>query len=67
MDELIVQTIKLVATLLMVALVLGTLGALALSNGVVIAGAVCFLIAGILVGVLIGIFISNLGVEDDVH
>ena len=67
MDELIVQTIKLVATLLMVALVLGTLGALALSYGVVIAGAVCFLIAGILVGVLIGIFISNLGVEDDVH
>ena len=64
MDEMIIKTIKLVAILLMVPIILGTFGALALSYGILVAGAVCFLIAGIVIGVLVGVFISNIEVED---
>ena len=60
MDNPIAQTIKITAMLIIASIILGTIGALALAYKVLIAGAVCFLIAGILVGILLGIFISSL-------
>lgn len=60
MDNPITQTIKIIAMLIAAAIILGTIGALALAYKVLIAGAVCFLIAGILIGILIGVFISSL-------
>ena len=60
MDNPIFQTIKITVMLVVSAIILGTIGALALAYKVIIAGAVCFLIAGILVGILLGVFISNL-------
>lgn len=64
MDNPIIQTIKFIILLLVTAIGLGTLGALALSRGVIIAGAVCFLIAGILIGILVGLLISGIGEEE---
>ncbi len=65
MDNLIIRTIKLVSALVLASIVIGTIGALALSYGVVIAGAVCFLIAGILIGVLLGVLFSEISVEGE--
>lgn len=60
MENPITQTIKIIAMLVIASIILGTIGALALAYKVLIAGAVCFFIAGILVGILLGVFISNL-------
>lgn len=65
MDNPILQTIKITAMLIAAAITLGTIGALALTYKVLIAGAVCFLIAGILVGILIELFISSLMLEGE--
>lgn len=65
MENPVVQTIKVISLLIISAIILGTIGALALSCNILIAGAVCFLIAGILVGVLIGMFLSNMEVEGE--
>lgn len=64
MDNLIIQAIKMIAMLVLATIVIGMIGALALSYGALIAGAVCFLIAGIVLGVLLGIFLSGLYVEE---
>lgn len=61
----LVQLIKIITMLIATSIILGTIGALALSYGVIIPGAVCFLIAGILVGILIGTFLSSLVIEED--
>lgn len=61
----IFQTIKIIVMLIVAAIIIGTIGALALTYKVLVAGAVCFLIAGILVGVLLGIFLSSIGIEED--
>lgn len=65
MNNSLLQTIKIIIMLIVASIILGTIGALALSYRVLVAGAVCFLIAGILVGVLLGIFLSSIGVEED--
>lgn len=65
MDNPIMQTIKVIIMIIAAAIIVGTIGALALSYRVLIAGAVCFLIAGILIGTLIGIFVSSIGIEEE--
>lgn len=65
MDNPVIQTIKVIIIIIAAAIVIGTIGALALSYHVLVAGAVCFLIAGILIGTLIGVFISNIGIEEE--
>ncbi len=64
MDNPILQTIKIITMFIAGAIILGTIGALALAYGVAIAGAVCFLIAGILIGVLIGTFLQSIVIEE---
>ena len=65
MDNPILQTIKIITMFIAGAIILGTIGALALAYRVAIAGAVCFLIAGILIGVLIGTFLQSIVIEED--
>lgn len=64
MDDLTSQTIKYIIAFIAVAIVLGTVGALALSCGVLIAGAVCFLVTGMIIGTLLGIAIANIDVGE---
>ena len=61
----IIQVIKIVTILVFAAIVLGTIGAMNLSEGAIVLGAVCFLTAGILAGILIGVFISSIIVEGE--
>lgn len=61
----IIQVIKIVTILVFAAIILGTIGAMNLLEGVIVLGAVCFLTAGILAGVLIGVFISSIIVEGE--
>ena len=65
MENPVIHVIKFVIMLIISSIGLGTLGALALSHGISIAGAACFLIAGMMIGVLVGLFISNIGEENE--
>ena len=60
--------IKIIIAMLLVALVIGVLGATALSIGELIAGAACYIIAGFMLGILFGYFVASIdedGDEDD--
>ena len=61
--------IKSMIELLLGAIIIGSIGAFALTMNFRIAGAVCFLIAGFLFGLIIGFVIANVddsGNDDDI-
>ena len=60
--------IRTIIAMLLVALVIGSLGATALSIGELIAGATCFIVTGFMLGILFGYFVASIdedGDEDD--
>ena len=63
--EAIIDVVKTIVVILLMTLAFGTVGAIALTKNVVIAGAVCFLIVGFLLGTLFGFFVANLEADGD--
>ena len=57
--------IKSIIELLLGAIIIGSIGAFALTRCSIIPGAVCFLIAGFLLGLVFGYIIANVDSEED--